>query len=254
MQLRLIDSKENNAFMNMAIDEALLASRLPVLRFYSWNPAALSIGYFQSIRDFNLDNLKKHNIDLVRRLTGGDAVLHDKELTYSFIIGESLMPESVTDSYKIISKGILLALKSLGIKAEMNEEVDKNKKTAICFNNPSWYELTVNNKKIVGSAQKRVDGKLLQHGAILLDIGIEKLASLFKTKTDINKLKNKITSINQESKNKITYDQLAEAMEEGFKKNLKAKLIKGTLADQEIKAAKKLAKEKYSTKEWNEKL
>jgi len=88
MQLRVIDTGYKNAFMNMAIDEALLTSKLPVLRFYRWKPAGLSLGYFQDINKIDVEQCKKLGIDVVRRLTGGDAVLHDKELTYSFIIGE----------------------------------------------------------------------------------------------------------------------------------------------------------------------
>ncbi len=193
MKFRLIDSGFNTPSMNMAIDEALLGTKPPVLRFYAWKPAGLSIGYFQSIKSFNFENLKKNNVKLVRRLTGGNAVLHDKELTYSFIIDMSKMqsifehvknpngvfnknnmPKSVIESYREISKGLLLGLKNLGLKAEMNEEVAKGEKSAVCFNDPSWYEILVNGKKIIGSAQKRINGKILQHGAILIDVDVEK--------------------------------------------------------------------------------
>ena len=78
------------------------------------------------------------------------------------------MPKSVIESYKIISKGLLQGLKSLGLNPTMNEDVKKEEKSAICFNDPSWYEIVVNGKKIVGSAQKRMNGKLLQHGAVLI--------------------------------------------------------------------------------------
>lgn len=248
MKLRLIDTGYNTPSMNMAIDEALLTSKLPVLRLYGWKPAGLSIGYFQSTKDLNFKNLKKHKIDLVRRLTGGDAVLHDKELTYSFIIDEDLMPKEVIESYKIISKGILTALDIIGLKAKMNQETKKNKKSAICFINPSYYELVINNKKIVGSAQKRINGKLLQHGSVLLDIDIKKLTSLFNINTLIN---DKITSINKELNKKINYNDLAKAMEKGFKGNFKANIIKDKLTDKELALAEKL-NIKYSTKNWNE--
>ncbi len=254
MQLRVIDTGYKNAFMNMAIDEALLTSKLPVLRFYRWKPAGLSLGYFQDINKIDVEQCKKLGIDVVRRLTGGDAVLHDKELTYSFIIGEELMPKGVIDSYKVISKGILNAFGCIGLKAKMNDEIDKNKKSDICFNNPSWYELTINNKKVVGSAQKRVNGKILQHGAILLDVNINRLVSLFNidNKKELkNKIKNKITSINNELNKKITYDELSKAMEKGFKENFKAKIIKDKLTYKELALAEKLSKERYSTKGWN---
>ena len=92
MKFRLIDSGYNDPFLNMAIDEALLTSKLPVLRFYRWKPATVSIGYFQSMKnEINLEKCKKLNIGFVRRLTGGKAVFHDQELTYSFIINKSFL-------------------------------------------------------------------------------------------------------------------------------------------------------------------
>lgn len=271
MLFRLIDTGFNTPAMNMAIDEALLSSKKPVLRFYGWKPAGLSIGYFQSTQSFNLDNLKKNNIELVRRLTGGNAVLHDKELTYSFIIDESEMPKSVVDSYKVISKGLLQGLLNLGLKAVMNEEVDKGEKSAVCFNDPSWYEIIVNGKKLVGSAQKRVDGKVLQHGAVLIDNDIERYVSLFNCSNDkkpikkepliknqlnkrdnlLKKLKNRMTSINEELDNKKSYDDVKKAMIKGFEKALDIEFEESELSREEIKLAEKLEKEKYSSKNWN---
>ena len=87
MNWRLIDTNFNTGSLNMSIDEALLASKQPVLRFYRWKPACLSIGYFQSTQIIN--SKKLNDVDIVRRLTGGNAVLHDKELTYSVIIEDN---------------------------------------------------------------------------------------------------------------------------------------------------------------------
>src|SRR3989338_6905565 len=117
MQFRLINTGFNTPAMNMAIDEALLTSKMPVLRFYRWKQAGLSLGYFQDIKDINVNFCKKNNIDIVRRITGGKTVLHDKELTYSFVIDVSeiqsisehaqkssifdkkSMPKSIIESY-----------------------------------------------------------------------------------------------------------------------------------------------------------
>ena len=102
MKFRLIDTGYNDAFYNMAVDQALLKlSKVPTLRFYTWKPAAVSLGYFQNISDINLEYCKRNNISVVRRITGGKAVFHDKELTYSFIIDKDKVPESVVNSYKI---------------------------------------------------------------------------------------------------------------------------------------------------------
>jgi lipoate-protein ligase A len=253
MEFRLIDTKENTPSMNMAIDEALLTSELPVLRFYRWKPAGLSIGYFQNIQKINKTFCEKNNIQIVRRLTGGNAVLHDKELTYSLIIDESLMPESITESYKKISKGILKALHLLKLDPEMNEQVEKEEKSSICFNDPSWYEILVNNKKIVGSAQKRVNKKLLQHGAILLDIDVEKYVNCFNnaSKELIEKTKQRMTSINDELNDKATYSDVKQAMKKGFEQELNIKFKDSKLTQEEKTLAKKLDKEKYSQDKWN---
>ncbi len=266
MQFRLIDTEYSNAAMNMAIDEALLQSNLPVLRFYQWKPSALSLGYFQDINDIDLKECKKRNIDVVRRITGGKTVLHDKELTYSFIIDEKLMPKSIIDSYKLISKGILYALKSLRIKAEMKKDAVKSKnKSAVCFNEPSYYEIVANGKKIVGSAQTRRDGKLLQHGSILFDVDYEKLISCFnldhkkemieasrKRVTSINnELINEKSSIKRSTQNNQAMEDLKRYLKDGFEKNLGVRLINDKLTNDELRLAKKLAREKYSKDSWN---
>jgi lipoate-protein ligase A len=164
------------------------------------------------------------------------------------------MPKSIIESYKVISKGILLALKELGVKAEMKEDIKKTKnKNAICFNEPSYYEITANNKKIVGSAQTRKNKKLLQHGSILIDIDIKKLISLFNVKNQkqtIKDSKKRITSINKESTD-TDYDKVKKAMKIGFEKNLKITLKENKLTKEELNLAKNLSKTKYSTKEWN---
>ncbi|MBW2975711.1 lipoate--protein ligase family protein [Candidatus Woesearchaeota archaeon] len=258
MKFRLIDTGYSTPSMNMAIDEALLASKLPVIRFYRWKPAGLSIGYFQSIKDFNLKEIKKQKVGLVRRLTGGNAVLHDKELTYSFIISEEHMPKSIIESYKKISNGLMHGLRNLGLKAVMNKDVKKSRKSAVCFNDPSWYEILIDKKKIVGSAQKRVDRKLLQHGAVLIDIDVDKYCSLFSncSKEMVSRVRERMTSINDELKRKkeffpVSYIEAKEALIKGFEEKLSIDFIEDKLTEQEKERAKKLDKEKYSTQGWN---
>jgi len=289
MRFRLIETGYNTPSMNMSIDEALLSSKLPVLRFYGWKPAGLSLGRFQTVNQINIEQCKRLGIEIVRRPTGGNAVLHDKELTYSFIIDEKLMPSSVIESYKYISKGLVQGLRDIGLDAAMNEDVEKGGKSAVCFNDPSWYEIVVNGKKIIGSAQKRIDGKILQHGAVLVDIDVERYCSLFNNcnKELIDKLKERMTSINCELKKKsshgadepgdapsgvahrtceacpsaamdgwifskeVIYKKLKQAMKKGFEKALDIDIVEDELTEDELILAKKLEKEKYSRDEWN---
>lgn len=245
-ELRIVKTGLNNAFFNMAVDEALLnLSNKPILRFYKWNPSAVSIGYFQDINDINIEFCKKNNIDVVRRLTGGKALLHDKELTYSFIIDEKEMPESVIESYKIISEPILRALQDLEFNAKFKSEQVKKSKTPVCLSNPSWYEITIDGKKVVAAAQKRMNGKILQHGSILLDIDYEKQCKIFNGFNEklIEKTKQTITSLNQH--NEINEEKLIAQIIESF--NLKNK--ESQLTDEEKELTKQLEK-KYKSKEW----
>ena len=240
--MRVIDTDYNDAFFNMAVDEILLENDEPVLRFYRWKPAALSLGYNQKFSDIDADSCKKQGIDIVRRITGGKAVLHDDELTYSFIINESKMPKGIVESYKIISCAIVKALDKLGIKAEMKEEVEKAG-SAVCFNDPSYYEITVDGKKAVGSAQKRMNGKLLQHGSLLLGFDADKLGSLFKD--DV--VKERITALN------LDYEELKLALTDSFADNFNEGVTFNELSEDELDKAKELAN-KYSSEEWNSRL
>ena len=242
-----IDTGYNDAFYNMAVDEALMKlSKKPVLRFYTWKPAAVSLGYFQSINDIDLDFCKKNNIDVVRRLTGGKAVFHDDELTYSFIIDENKMPKSVIDSYKIISKGVLIALNNLGINARFKDDNVKKSKTPVCLANPSWYEIIVDDKKIAAAAQTRKNGKLLQHGPILFNLDYEKYCSIFKnnSKRLLEETKKRITSLNEYKK--ISYENLKKELIKGFQDNFNVEFEESELTKEQKKLVNKLVREKYS--------
>lgn len=255
MKWRLIDTGYNNAFYNMAIDEALMnLSKIPVLRFYTWKPSAVSLGYFQSIYDIDLGFCKKNKIDVVRRITGGKAVFHDKELTYSFIIDEIKVPKSVVGSYKKISNSVLIALRNSGINAKFNDKNVKQTKTPVCLNNPSWYEIVVDNKKIAAAAQKRLNGQLLQHGPILIDADYNKLCSVFKNnKNLINETNKRIISIKKLNK-QIKIENLKKELKKGFEDNFNVKFKEDELTEKEKILAKKLMEEKYKTKEWNYKM
>lgn len=160
------------------LDEAASGKTGPTLRFYTWDPPAVSIGRFQKVENsVDADACRKYGIDIVRRITGGRAVLHMKELTYSIVSpsGLSLFPDDILGTYRVIAEGLLKGLKNLGLEAEMLSRSCRNAglvksraKDPACFSSPSWYEIVVNGKKIIGSAQRRVRGAFLQHGSILV--------------------------------------------------------------------------------------
>ena len=235
----LIDTGFNNAFMNMAIDEVLLTSKVPVLRFYQWEPCAVSIGRYQELDDIDLEYCTVNSIDVVRRITGGKAVLHEKELTYSFIIDKDEMPQSIIESYKVISSAIIQGLRVLGLKPEMNRSKVENRDNPVCFQEPSFNELTINRKKFVGSAQVRRKEKLLQHGSILTGINTEKHSCCFKKKPEVHDLRKRITYID------IPEEKLKSAIKHGFSGYFNTSMNERSLCDREISEAEELAGMRY---------
>ncbi|MED3553801.1 biotin/lipoate A/B protein ligase family protein [Cytobacillus praedii] len=269
---RFIDSGAGSPSFNMALDEALLdwnseGKIPPVIRFYGWDPATLSIGYFQKVeKEINMEQVKAHGLGFVRRPTGGRGVLHEHELTYSVIVSEEHpdMPKTVTEAYRVISEGILKGFHHLGMDAyfavpRTAEERDslKNPRSAVCFDAPSWYELVVEGRKVAGSAQTRQKGVILQHGSILLDLDEDKLFSLFKYPSDRVKermqkaFKNKAVAINEISKERITLEQAKEAFMKGFAEGLNIELEPYELSAEELAYVNKIAKERYEQDEWN---
>ncbi|PXA47102.1 lipoate--protein ligase family protein [Staphylococcus pseudintermedius] len=255
-----MNTGSHHPYYNMALDEALLnfVSRGeidPVVRFYTWNPPTLSIGYFQRLsKEIDIEKVKENGYGLVRRQTGGRGVLHDKELTYSVIVPEAHpdMPQTVTEAYRVISGGLLEGFKSLGFDAHFavprsKEEREKLKqpRSSVCFDAPSWYELVVEGKKIAGSAQTRQKGVILQHGSILQDVDIDDLFDMFIFKNERLKAKmkeafvEKAVAINDLSNETITLAQMEVAFKEGFKKalDIEFKPLELTVAQQdEVKA------------------
>lgn len=265
-----INTGSKNPFYNMAMDEALLnfVSRGeidPVIRFYTWNPATLSIGYFQRLqKEIDIDKVKEKGYGLVRRQTGGRGVLHDKELTYSVIVPESHpnMPSTVTEAYKIISQGLLEGFKNLGFETyfaipRSKEERDKLKqpRSSVCFDAPSWYELVVEGRKIAGSAQTRQKGVILQHGSILQDIDIDDLFDMFKFKNERLKAKmkenfvQKAVAINDISNQHITLNEMENAFEAGFKKGLNIDFKPLELTEKQLEEVQEL-EDKYRSEAW----
>lgn len=265
-----INSGSHDPFYNMAMDEALLnfVSRGeidPVIRFYTWDPATLSIGYFQRLKkEIDIDKVKEKGYGLVRRQTGGRGVLHDKELTYSVIVPEShpKMPKTVTEAYRVISQGLLEGFKLLGFdayfavpKSKEEREKLKHPRSSVCFDAPSWYELVVEGRKIAGSAQTRQKGVILQHGSILKDIDIDDLFDMFIFKNERLKDKmkqafiDKAVAINDISDKVVSLKEMEAAFEKGFQKGLDINFKPLELTKEQQAEVKELA-EKYKSDEW----
>ncbi|HET7148744.1 MAG TPA: biotin/lipoate A/B protein ligase family protein [Candidatus Nitrosopolaris sp.] len=207
----------------------------PTLRLYGWSPSAVSIGYFQSVeQEVNSEICEKTGIDVVRRITGGGAVLHDFELTYSFITRK--YPQNILESYILICDPIIRCLANLG------------------FDEPRFVPLNdvlVDGKKVSGNAQTRKEGILLQHGTILLDVDIEKMFRVLKIPQQkiqdklISDVKQRVRGLNR------TFEQVSVALEQAFSTKFAANLVIDKITSQECVDAQMLIETKYGTHAWN---
>lgn len=271
MNWRIINSGIATAATNMGIDEAILLAHSagtvpPTLRFYGWQPAAVSLGYFQrAMSEIDMDRCKERNIDVVRRLTGGRAVLHDAELTYSIVVREDypLIPPTITASYRYFSNGLLTGLEALGIQAKMTVPVaaygqrKKQPGSAACFDAPSHYEVTVEGRKLVGSAQVRKNGVILQHGSILLRFSAEQFVDLLRLPSAEKRvettamLKGRATSIEEVLGKSVSWQEVYKPMPKAFATTLGVILEQGELTREEEINSAELATTKYSQDSWN---
>lgn len=272
---RFIRSGAQTPADNMAIDEAILIAHSegrvePTLRFYGWEPAAMSIGYFQKESDVNVEEVKRQGLGFVRRPTGGRAVLHDRELTYSMIVNEEYpgLPKRVTEAYRVLSQGLLNGFVNLGLDAHMVNLASEEEKakydamgSAACFDSPSWYELVVEGRKVAGSAQMRQRGVVLQHGSILLDLDAKRLFSLLTVRTEALRARleesftRKAVAINElleaTGKPLVGLAEVEEAFARGIEEGMSIRLVEDELTTYEKELAKSLSEEKYAAEAWN---
>ncbi|HEY8875885.1 MAG TPA: biotin/lipoate A/B protein ligase family protein [Desulfosporosinus sp.] len=253
---------------NMAVDEALLLTMAhsqdpqPVLRFYGWSPATLSLGYAQSYhKEVDEEVCQAEGIEIVRRPTGGRAVLHQYELTYSVIAPERdpHVSGTVTESYLKISQALLKGLKAVGVPAEMVASGGLNQaSSSACFDAPSWYELVVAGRKLVGSAQVRKEGMLLQHGSILLHFDADLLFRLLKFPNEeirqrlLSGFKAKACALDEVWPHPIEREELEGEICSGFCDIMQIELRRSQLTVQEKSLAEDVLL-KYHSEEWTKK-
>lgn len=264
---RLLRTQPAVGAWNMAVDEAILESTSqgsvpPTLRLFGWSPPCLSIGYAQPVDDVSMVRLKDRGWVIVRRPTGGRAILHTDELTYS-ICGPIILPQlkgGVLESYQRLSKGLLEALRLLGIDADPPMETDQpisiNEQNPVCFEVPSKYEITVGGKKLIGSAQARRKSGVLQHGSLPISGDLTRIIDVLNYKDESQReqarrdLLDHATTVERVLGYYGDWWITSYAFEKAFQKILNIELIKMDLSSAEGHRAVELYHEKYNHPEW----
>ena len=245
--IRLLSTGFHNCYYNMGLDEALLesvsAGGLPALRFYGWNPPAVSVGYFQGLtEEVDLGAAKRFGFDVVRRISGGGAVLHRSELTYSIIMGmeHPLAAKDLGESYRILCRGLIRGFELLGIETIFSGIND----------------ILAEGKKISGNAQTRRMNCLLQHGTILLDNDIETMFEVLKVPEEkikgklIGEVKERVTSVRSVLGRIVNFEEAEAAFARGFAEAHVLDCKQAEISPAEDSRARELAETKFSAKEW----
>jgi lipoate-protein ligase A len=278
---RLLITPPADGATNMAIDEAILHAQvdgagIPTLRFYQWQPPCLSLGYNQYWAEVDEAACARRGYTWVRRPTGGRAILHTDELTYSVVApgDEPRVAGGIVESYRRLSTGLLAGLRALGtdVFQAQEEKVLNPDQGAVCFDTPSNYEITVGGKKLVGSAQVRRRGMVLQHGTLPLTGDLRRILDCLRASDPVpagsgphaggsqgqaealhgrDWLLARACTLEQALGRVVSFDEAAKALAQGFASALNLQLKPGDLTDYERSLAGQLRREQYAHDAWN---
>ncbi len=259
---RFLNTHVQDAAMNMAIDESVLTHHLngevpPTLRVFRWSQPSISLGRFQSIeREIVSERCKQLGVALVRRPTGGRAVYHHDEFTYSIVISKRYgVPPGVVAAYTYLAQGLLAALRLVGVQAELSDERVSKHPSAACFASSTQADLTSGGFKLIGSAQVWKDDALLQQGSLPLDDQSAEFFSMLRFPNEIAKeealaqYREKTTPLHTFVPG-ASWDDVADAFQNGFSEALQEDFVYDTLSPSEWELAHRLVAEKYSKLEW----
>jgi lipoate-protein ligase A len=264
---RLLITGVSDGPTNMAVDQAIMEAVAaetvpPTLRFYAWEPACLSLGYMQPLADIDRERLAAHGWHLVRRMTGGRSILHTDELTYSVAVKaeDPIVAGSIVESYRNLSRALLWGLHDLGANAGADKRVEQmpRDKGPVCFEVPSHYEITFGGKKLVGSAQVRKFGAVLQHGTLPLTGDITRICDALvfeddhQRETIRERVRRRAATLEDALGRMIPWDETADAMIHGFQETFDLEFVTGDdLTPGEQTRAAELRAEQYDAAEWN---
>jgi lipoate-protein ligase A len=263
-QWRLIVDAEADGATNMAIDEAILGAVVdgqvaPTLRLYAWSPPCLSLGRNQPLGDVDVGACRAAGIDVVRRPTGGKAILHTDELTYSvaLLASDPRATADVVEGYRRLSEGLLAGLRRLGVEGAPadNEQRDGRRMGPVCFDTPSRHEITAGGRKLAGSAQWRARGGVLQHGSLPLEGELTRIVdylALCEAEREAQRrtLRARACTLEEALGRRVPFAEAARALAEGFAEALHLRLVAGEITADETARAVELRRTRYATCEW----
>ncbi len=254
MAWRLLTTDPAPGAWNMAVDEAVgraVAAKEspPTLRFFRWSPPCLSLGFNQPYAVADEAFCREHGVDITRRPTGGRAVLHQHELTYSVAapLGFPPFPKDLQSCYRLICQALVNGLRKLGVAAELSsapQALIPPKSAAPCFMQPAGGEIVVGGRKLVGSAMRRLGAAVLQHGSLLLDWDSRLQAGALGLASDQN-LRPAVVTLADLLEEVPPWDRLVEALTAGFATTLEVEVEHGGLTLKEWEMAQGLAREVY---------
>jgi len=255
--------------MNMALDEAILEAVRqdqvpPTLRFYSWKPPCLSLGYAQSVADADVSAIEEMGWELVRRPTGGKAILHTDEITYSIAApaDHPLFMNGVLPSYKRISLALMDGLKRMGLDPELNDAEPQAPESGnpVCFQNPGAFEITVAGKKLVGSAQVRRSGGVLQHGSLPLQGDLSRICLALKYSDDRER-KHAMEGVGQHAitveqilEKPVSWNDAAKHLGQGFEESLDLEFSQSDPTEHETTRSREIFEDRYSQAKWTQRI
>ena len=255
----------------MAVDESILehiyrGESIPTLRLYAWNPPCLSLGYAQPFSDVDMTRppVAQRGWEIVRRATGGRAILHTDELTYSVTApaDEPLVAGTILESYNRLARALFAAVQDLSLSVEMKEHGKPTSQNLnpVCFEVPSTYEITVGGKKLIGSAQARKKEGVLQHGSLPLAGDLARIcdALIFKNEAAravaAQRLLDRATTVESALGRAVDWETAAQAFVRAFEAQLGIKFERGELSASESARADELVREKYDHSSWTQRV
>jgi lipoyl(octanoyl) transferase len=266
---RFVDTGARDAASNMALDEALLVrheagATPPTLRVYGWCQPTLSLGYAQNAQqEVDLAACRTQGVAVIRRPTGGRAVLHDQEVTYSVVMPITLAdgPYTITEHYRRIGMALAAALQALGLPVQLARPQVRTAPphapaSPACFAALSRYELSVAGKKMVGSAQKRAQRALLQHGSIPLWMDRQRLFQCLRVPPEhraalVQAAYSTMGAVNEVAEQPVSLATLHAALRQGFGATFGVELVDMPISPEEWRLAQHLRATKYDTDTWN---